>query len=61
MVVLHVDDCIAEAIRLLAKVSQAGNDEERYQLLRRAAMWLEEAKLRAIEQWAPASEEPKDV
>jgi hypothetical protein len=60
MAVLRVDDCIAEAMRLLTKASQAANDEERHQLLRRAAMWLEEAKLRAVEQWMPASEGPKN-
>jgi hypothetical protein len=61
MAVLSVDDCIAEATRLLAKVSHAANDDERLRLLRRASMWLEEARLRAIEQWVPANEGPKDA
>ena len=61
MAVLNVNDCIAEAIRLLSRASLAANDEERHQFLRRAVMWLEEAKLRAVEQWVPASEGPKDL
>jgi hypothetical protein len=59
MAVLNVDDCIAEAARLLTKASDAANDEERHRLLQRSIMWLEEAKLRAIEQWVPASEGPR--
>jgi hypothetical protein len=61
MAVLEVGDCIAKAIQLLAKASDAANDDERLQLLHHSIMWLEEAKLRASEQWVPASEGPKDA
>ncbi len=61
MAVLSVENCIEEAIRLLAKANHAANDEDRLRLLRRATTWLEEAKQRAVEQWMPASEGPKDA
>ncbi len=58
MAVLSVDNCIEEASRLLAKASDAANDADRLRLLQRATKWLEEAKQRAAEQWAPANERP---
>jgi hypothetical protein len=61
MDVLRVDDCIAEAIRLLAAASSAANNDERIRLLDRAAARLQEAKLRALEQSVPATEGPKDA
>lgn len=61
MAVLAVDNCIAEAIRLLTKATHATNDEDRVRFLRRATAWLEEAKQRAVEQWVPASEGRHDA
>ena len=44
-----VDECVAEAIRLLAEASTAAGDDERLSLLWRAAAWLQLAKQRAAE------------
>jgi hypothetical protein len=44
-----VDECVAEAIRLLAEASKAASDDERLRLLWRAAAWLQLAKQRAGE------------